>query len=255
MLAGWLWFLGTLIPVIGLVQVGMQAWADRFLYLPVIGLLMMGVWVATDGMDRWKIKPLWRLTLMAALMATLITLTIRQSATWKNSGTVGRQALESSGKNFIAETLIGNYLEARGEIEPAIEQYRRAIQARPDYFVSHSRLGALLDRQGKTDEAIKSYVRALELNPELYGVQLMLGRALMQQGKNDVALELFQNVIVHNPGDAVAHYAAGSACEAGKDFDRALSYYSRAAQLNPVYETIRLRLIERMRQEKMKPGY
>jgi Flp pilus assembly protein TadD len=245
---GWAWYLGTLVPVIGLVQVGMQAWADRFTYLPMIGVVWGGVWLAAERAERWRVRPPVRAALAGVLLAALCLLTRGQAAAWQNTETVARHALRATGDNFIAETLIGNALEDRGEDEKAVEQYRRAIRANPDYFVPYSRLGVLLDRQGRMDEAIKQYVRALELNPSLTGAQLLLGRALQRRGQLDLALELYLNVIRNDPADPHAHYAAGTVYEAREAFARALSHYTEAARLEPKYASARDRLVRRTKQ-------
>lgn len=242
LVTGWCWYLGALAPVIGLVQAGMQAWADRFTYLPMIGVTVMLVWLAADLSDRWGVGTAIRAVAAGAALAALLPLTRLQAATWQNTETLAHHALRIDPGNFLAETILGNDLEHKGKDQEAIEQYRRAVRANPEYFVPYSRLGVLMEKNGRLDEAIQYYARALRLNPNLPGIQLLLGRALQTQGRVDEALILYLDVLRRDPRDPHAHYITGTAYEAQGDTARALAHYDRAAAIDPAYAAARDRL-------------
>ena len=249
LLTGWLWYLGTLVPVIGLVQVGMQAWGDRFVYLPGIGVAVLIVWLVVDLAERWDIKPPVLVGVAAVLLALFMIRSIDQVGVWQNTETVARHAIRVTIDNHIAETILGNTLEEQGRDEEAIAQYQHATEVYPDYFVPYSRLGILMDKAGKDEEAIRYYARALTLNPGLPGIQLSLGQALQRKGRLDQAIQLYLDVLDRYPLDANAHYFTGTVYEAKGETAQALAFYTQAARINPRYEEERVRLEKAMEGE------
>lgn len=240
--SSWFWFLGTMVPVIGLVQVGMQAWGDRFVYLPGIGLAVLMVWGAAELLELCRIN---RRFVAVIGMVTLVILswrTVEQIATWQNTETVARHALEVTEGNYIAETILGNTLEDQSRDEEAIAQYLDASKVFPDYFVPFSRLGILMERSGRMDEAISYYARALTLNSRLPGIQLSLGQAIQAKGQLEQATQLYLDVLDRFPQDARAMFLTGSAYEAAGDSTKARGFYERASRIDDQYSQHRVRL-------------
>jgi len=214
----------------------------------MIGLLITVIWAGAELAERWRVGTSV-LTVLLCVVLGVFTWTARvQVSTWKNSETVARQALKATGENFMAEVLLGNWLEDQGDEEAAITQHRHAIATKPDHFVPYTRLGILLDKNGRQEEAIKAYAGALKLNDTLTGIQLMLGRALQGSGQIDAAVILYKNVLKRTPYDPQAHYLAGTAYETLEAYDKALTYYTESARLDSK-SPLRDRLTERLQQE------
>jgi protein O-mannosyl-transferase len=238
----WFWFLGTLVPVIGFIQVGMQAWGDRFVYLPGIGLAVLIVWGATELLELCNVKRQVLAVICVAILVMLTLRTVEQITTWRNTETVARHALKVTEGNYIAETILGNTLEDQGRDEEAIAQYLHASGVFPDYFVPFSRLGILMEKSGRIDEAIQYYARALTLNSQLPGIQLSLGKAVQAKGQTEQAIQLYLDVLDRYPGDAQALYLTGSAYEETGDSTKALIFYEQASRIDEQYSSHRIRL-------------
>ena len=198
LLVGWLWFLGMLVPVIGLVQVGEQAWADRYSYLPSIGLFLAVVWGLSEylqasgrgavGRPRPTIAqkvgrgvPTAPVIVTVAFGMTLLTLTFQQLRYWKNTRTLFQHAAAVTQNNYMAVTLLGSLLAKDGNLNEAIERYNTALSWKPDYPEAHFFLGHALDQQGKIDSAIAEYEQALSLNPMHEQAHIFLGAALAKE--------------------------------------------------------------------------
>jgi hypothetical protein len=151
---GWLWFLGTLLPVIGLVQVGNQAMADRYTYVPGIGLALIIAWAIPSLSTRQPIRLGAVACVVVAWISLLSMLTIRQIGYWSSEVQLFEHALAVNERNWLAETVIGAKLEQQGLIAEAVSRYRRAIEIRPQALEAHNNLGNTLLKQGKIDEGI-----------------------------------------------------------------------------------------------------
>jgi hypothetical protein len=187
---GWLWFLGTLVPVIGLVQVGEQSLADRYTYIPLVGLFVMFAWGLGDLGERW---PALRRAAIAAAVAAICACTVLtwlQVPYWRNSIALWEHALEATADNPVARINAGRaHLEEGGSASAAEQHLRRAIARRPGYVVAFVNLGMALDRQGKTQEAIGCYQQALDIEPNRPVTRNNLGIALAKVGRLDEAIE------------------------------------------------------------------
>jgi hypothetical protein len=166
-IVGWLWYLGTLVPAIGIVQAGLwPATADRFVYIPAIGLFMIVVWgiyaltIKSQWLTPYKIIPIIAIILIAVLLRA-----DKQIRTWKNSVALFTNAIEVTKNNFVAHNNLGNILLLKGDLDGASQQYAEAIKASPRYPEAHNGLGIVLLRQKKIDSAIKQFKMASELNP------------------------------------------------------------------------------------------
>ena len=166
LLTGWLWYLGTLVPVIGLVQAGEQAMADRYTYIPSLGLLLMVVWGLCELTRSWRWQ--WLALSMAGIPAATLCLglTRHQLGYWRDSETLFRHTLAATRNNHVAHFNLGNALAVSGHTEEAIRQYQEAIRLQPPYALAHYNLGNALHIKGQTDLAIRQYEEAIRLQPD-----------------------------------------------------------------------------------------
>ncbi|MCE5262877.1 MAG: tetratricopeptide repeat protein [Deltaproteobacteria bacterium] len=199
LVVGWLWFLGTLIPVIGLVQVGLQAMADRYAYLPLIGLFIMAVWGAADFSSR---STRWRVLIMAALPLLLLAggiLTHNQLRFWESSRTLFSHVLSVTERNDIAHSNLARALFQEGDWEGAVSHYREAIRINPNYPNHYNNLGTVLVHQGKPEEAIVQYGKSLALNPRHTGALFNMGLAMESMKNLPEADSFYARVLREDP--------------------------------------------------------
>jgi protein O-mannosyl-transferase len=189
---GWLWYLGTLIPVIGIVQVGSQALADRYTYIPLIGIFIMMVWGLSDMVIRWKYGKTTLWITSVVVFTLLFLLTYHQIGLWKNSEILFKHSLEVTQNNYMALYDLGITLEKKGDIEGAIAHYEEALRINPQHYGAHNNLGALLASSGKTDEGIQHLLAALKINPRLADAYYNLGIIYYLKGDTEQAIEYFQ---------------------------------------------------------------
>ncbi len=176
LIVGWLWFLGTLLPVIGLIQVGRQAMADRYSYVPHIGLFIMIAFLAAEVI---KSPPVLS-TIAAAVVLLACIRSSDQVEHWRNTETLFTHALQVTQDNDVAHNQIGNVLFHQHKYDEAETHYRQAIRIDDDYALAHQNLGHLLMRRQAFDEAIVQYRRALELDPKLQNARTGLAAAEKQ---------------------------------------------------------------------------
>jgi protein O-mannosyl-transferase len=210
MLVGWLWFLGTLIPVIGLIQAGQQSMADRYSYLPALGVLIFLVWGAYDLSHHWQQKsPL--LLVFVGLAAILICgwLTSRQIGYWQSSETLFRHELEVVPDNYIARFNLGTALVEQGRSAEAIPQFQATLRLNPNDGEACGSLATALAEGGQIDDAVIFYQKALSLNPDDFESCINLAITFARQGKLDSAIGLFQQAILLRPNDVDAHRYLG----------------------------------------------
>ncbi len=233
LLFGWLWFLGTLIPVIGLVQVGQQAMADRYTYIPQIGLMFCLVWGAQELTRTWK-----RQTLILSIAATTaiiacMILTCQQIAWWKDSITLFRHTLAVTNKNILAHIDLGMALCDAGRTEEAIEQYRAALRINPDESLAHNDLGVALGRNGNLAESISEYQQALQIQPGYADAHRNLGETLSKTGHNAEAATQLQQALALDPAAAATRIALGNVLNQVGRPDDAIGQYQEAIRLKP----------------------
>jgi tetratricopeptide (TPR) repeat protein len=234
-LMGWLWFLGTLVPVIGLVQAGGQAMADRYTYLPSLGVLVLAVWGAYELTRSWRYQvPAWSVAGGAAIVLCL-ALTHQQLGYWKDGETLFRHALEVTENNQIAYKVLGDALDKKGQPDEAINQFREAIRLRPGYADAHDNLGVALAKKGQTDEALRQFQEAIRPNPGYVEAHYNLGIILSRKGQMDEAIGQFQEAIRLKPDYAEAHNDLGIALGRKGQIDQALGEFQEATHLKPGY--------------------
>jgi Tfp pilus assembly protein PilF len=167
LLTGWLWYLGTLVPVIGLLQVGDQAHADRYTYIPLTGLFIIIAWAVPDLLAKWRLR---KITLVLSAIVVLLALSFAayfQQSYWRNTISLCEHAIDVTEGNYKAHFSMTTDLLQQGRIEEAVAHNREALRAKPNYFKALGGLAAALARLGKTEEAVMYYTRALLLKPDL----------------------------------------------------------------------------------------
>ena len=163
---GWLWYLGMLVPAIGLIQSGLRAQADRYTYLPQIGLYLLLTWAAADLCAGWRHRRQILGIAAFSVMAALMVCAWKQTSYWRNSESLWTHTLACTTGNFIAHNNLGNVLLQKGKADEAINQYQKALQIKPDSAKIHSNFGDALLQEGRRDEAITHFQKALQINPD-----------------------------------------------------------------------------------------
>jgi tetratricopeptide (TPR) repeat protein len=201
---GWFWYLGTLVPVIGLVQVGPQAMADRYTYIPHIGLFLMLAWWCADLSKRWRYQKVL-LGMSTSLILVGLTITTRvQASHWKNSITLFEHTSSITASNALAHYNLGTALGEAGQMEKAIFHLSKAVRIRPHYGQAHYNLGLCLSKQERLELAVSHYQKALRIMPDDEKAHNNLGTLLAQQGRLDDAVDHFSEALRIRPPFAEA---------------------------------------------------
>ena len=230
LLIGWLWYLGTLVPVIGLVQVGDQSWADRYTYLPLIGLFVFVVWGAAEWIGNWTRL---RVLAVAGMAIALLATTSVQLRHWKNTRTLFEHAARVTHENQMAAAILGSLLAQEGRLEDAIEHFNRALRYKPGYPEAHFFLGHTYDQQGRLEEAVVEYQKALRFKPMQEQTHIFLAITLAKQKKLDEAIIHYLAALKINPDSAVAHNNLARIYHTLGKFDAAVEHYNSALRVNP----------------------
>ncbi len=232
---GWLWFCGTLVPVIGLVQVGIQSMADRYTYVPLIGGFIMLVW-GVDALVPARPGRGKALALGAGLgLAACALLAARQVRFWRNSEELFGHAVRVTRDNYLAHNNLGYYLNGQGRTAEAVEHYRRALQIKPTYEDALNNLGYALAAQRQFAEAISLYEAALRSRPKHIEVHNNLGNALSEVGRIDEAIQHYSFVLQQKPGHADAHNNLGIALAMQGKLDEAIPHFHEAIRAKTNY--------------------
>jgi protein O-mannosyl-transferase len=265
---GWFWYLGTLLPVIGLITVGSHAMADRYSYITLTGLFIIIAWGLPELLAGWRYKKN-ALILSALLIISIMSIcTHIQLRYWRNSQTLFQHALDVTKDNYVAHYCIANFLFSQGKPDEVIYHYLEAIRILPDYVDALSDLGAVLHREGRIDEAIGYYRRTLEINPRFTRVHLNLaaaladkgsfaeavthyriglaamdipairrdfGSVLVKLGRFEEAVTEYRRVLSAMPDDPNVLNELGCALTHTGNFDEAIAHFKQALQINPQY--------------------
>ncbi|MGI8956936.1 MAG: tetratricopeptide repeat protein [Chthoniobacterales bacterium] len=232
LIMGWLWYLGMLVPVIGLVQVGWQAHADRYTYLPQIGIYLALVWGATDLAARWKIPRGILGTTGVLAIALLMAVSWRQVAYWSSTVRLWRHTLAVTSDNDVAERGLGSELLRLGQVTEAIAHDREALRIRPGDANGLTNLANALLQKKEYAEAIGDYRAVLGIRPNDSEMHRNLGKALYQSGAVDDALAEFREALHLRPTDSDAAYSLGNAYLEKGDSKAAIPYFQRAIAAN-----------------------
>ncbi len=256
---GWFWFVVTLLPVIGFVQVGLQGYADRYTYIPYIGLFIMIAWGLPDLLSNWPQQKVALGLSMAIALTTLAICTHRQVSYWNNNLTLFSHAIEVTQNNYIAHNNRGVFYDNLGRYQDAIEDYKQAvkintdyseayynlgiacgkigrrqdeidaykqaIRIKPDYAKAYCNLGVACDDLGRRQEAIEAYRQAIRIKPDYATAYLNLGVTYYRLGRYQDAVEPYKQAIKIQPGFVLAHYNLGVAYSVAGDKNSALEEY------------------------------
>ena len=242
LLTGWFWYVGMLVPVIGIVQIGEQGHADRYTYLPHIGLFLLIVWAAVDLAVAWHLR---RKYLWLAATTTITVLTYGaavQTSFWKNSEGLWDHALSVTSNNDFAHNNLGFLYLQRGELDKAISDFEMALKIRSSNSQTrynlgtalvHMNLANALARKGRPEEAIVHYEEAVRLRPDYGDAYYNFGSVLFQQGRIDDAIAQWQKALAIQPNDAAAHTSLGNAFLQKGWPEEAIVHYQSALQIDP----------------------
>ncbi len=264
---GWFWFLGTLVPVIGFVPVGVQAQADRFTYIPCIGFLIAMIWGAGAFLAGGRWIASFAGAIVATVTAGLIVLSRQQVGIWENSERLYTSMVTACSDNYIGHNLLGSIESRRGQHKDAIEHFEHALRVVPSYPDAHNNLGAELALKGhmseaaaefeaalrlkprwanpeinwahsladagRFEEALTHYLRAVELGPEISDTRTGLGVCYEKLGKNDDAAQAFREALRINPNNALAHACLGKVLVVLNHVNEGIGHYSRSIELFP----------------------
>ena len=233
LLVGWLWYLGTLVPVIGLVQVGAHSMADRYTYIPLIGLLVMVSWCVPDLLRKWPRRRIPLTVSAGIVLVILICRTWIQAGFWKDTITLFTHALSVDADNYVAHNSLGIGLDKEGRHKEAIKHYFKALKLRPDYAEAHNNFGVALERNGNTDAAIRHYKEALKHSPGFAMAKRNLGLIFQKQGRLEHAIEHFTEIVRVNPDSAEAHYDLGNLLFRQGALKDAIRHYKEALRIDP----------------------
>jgi len=230
---GWLWYLGTLVPVIGLVQVGEQAHADRYTYIPMIGISIMLAWGLAEIMER---QPKARFTLGVVSVAfcfAWLAITWTQIQYWRNSVALFDHAIASTENNFIAHLNLGVVLAEQGHTQDALRHLYASVEEKPDHNDGHDTLGAVLGQMGRSQEAAEQFQTAIRIQPKDSEAYCNLGNVLLAQGKFPDAASEFRNALRIFPDFATAHFGLGAALLNQGQTDDAIAQFREALRIDP----------------------
>ncbi len=232
---GWLWYLGTLVPVIGLVKVGSQAMADRYTYIPIIGLFIIIAWGVPDLVARFRYSKVGLAITAAIFILSLMVVAWFQAQHWQDSIALFKHAIQVTEHNDLAHFNLGNALMAKGKIDEAVDHYYKAIYIKPDDPLTYTNLGIALFAKGKTDEAVNKYTKALQIDFNLPEAHNSMGNALYAQGKFKKAMDSYAEALRIKPDSFQAHNNLGLVLYATGNVDKAIFHYTEALRIKPDY--------------------
>jgi tetratricopeptide (TPR) repeat protein len=237
-LTGWLWYIVTLVPVIGIIQVGSQSMADRYTYIPLIGIFFTIAWGVPEIVKQWRYKNVWLSIVSVTVLLLLSTVSFSQIKYWADSFTVFNHALNVTQYNHVAHAKLGDlFFEEKNEdsIEKSIDHYSKALLFKPDYVFAHTNIGIALVKKGRIDDAIEHYRKAISLKSDYAEAHTNLGLALVEKSQTEDAVSHYYTALQINPDAAETHYNLGIALAGKGEIAKAIEHYSKALQLNPEY--------------------
>jgi tetratricopeptide (TPR) repeat protein len=233
---GWFWFLGTLVPVIGLLQVGQQARSDRYMYIPMVGLSIMLAWGAAGAVRLWPRLRVWAAMLGTAACLAMAVKTSAQTKYWKDPEVLFRHAIDGDSRdelawNYLGEAIVETHPERALE---AVLCYRTALRIRPEMDWLHNNLANALCKAGRLEDGIAEYREAIGINPALAETHFRLAEALKKTGRGNEAVDEFQTALRLDPQFAAAHNDLGVLlCKLPGRSAEGLLHLERAVEIDP----------------------
>jgi tetratricopeptide (TPR) repeat protein len=229
LLVGWFWYLGTLVPVIGVVQQGLQGMADRFTYVPMIGLFMAISWGLADIAGRWQVQKI-ALALAAMTLAFCMILSWIQVGYWRDTITVGKHNIDVSPTCVLAYLSLAKTYELLERPEEAYPYYLEAARLDPDDLATHFNLAILLENQGQPEEALNHYLEAARINPTFPTANFSAGKLLLAGGRVDEAIGHFQSAVKTDSPNEIAYFFLGRALARKEQWQEAEDCFRRASK-------------------------
>jgi tetratricopeptide (TPR) repeat protein len=239
LIVGWLWYLITLAPVIGLIQAGPQARADRYMYIPMIGLSIMLAWGGAELLQVW---PRVRIAFAAGACAACIATTHVQADYWENGVTLFQRAVDVTGDNYVARFNLAHDLREAGDVEGAIRQLDAAVRIEPDSGLAHDELGQILGKQGRYDEALTQLRQAEVLLPDNAALHYRIGVLLGTAGHSQQAVDELSQAARLDPGNAEIHRNLAVSFAVMDRLPEAVAEFQTAVRLKPEDATLRFNL-------------
>ncbi len=233
---GWFWFLIALLPVIGIIPLGGHAMADRYAYIPGIGIMIAVVWGLAETFRHRPVKKALTVLLILIILTTLGLFSRRQLGHWQDSETIFRQALSVTADNYAAHNNLARALVEKGRIEEARPHLDRALAIHPEFPQAHNNLGVLLTAEGKTDAALTHFARAIEHRPEFAEAHYNMARTMLTKGDPKRALTHFQRVLDINPdykNAALIYHLMGLIMLNDRKTDDAVRNFKQALSIEP----------------------
>ncbi len=199
LIVGWFWYIGTLVPVIGLVQSGTHSMADRYTYIPLIGLFIMITWRVSDFLSSRRAGQIVLTTSATIVICIIVMFTGFQINHWYNSVTLFQHTLKVTDNNSVAHAQLGHALSMTGKYDLAMFHYKQSLRLFPNQMIVYNNLGNILAKSGKPDEAISQYKKAITIDPDYINSYIHLGILMLSMDKPDDAIEIFKGALKRNP--------------------------------------------------------
>jgi tetratricopeptide (TPR) repeat protein len=241
---GWFWYVGTLVPVIGLVQVGSQTMADRYTYVPLIGLFVMIAWGGTELVGRWRLKHIAVAIATGVVLTALTIAAHNQTSYWTNSITVFEHAIEVTENNWVAHHNLGKALNDIGRDTEAFQHYSDALRIKPNSAHIHVNFGSALLAQGKINEAVDHFNYALKLDPDFAEAYNNLGLAHVRRGQIEDAVYFFRVAHQKNPSHANAQHNLNLAISINEKINRAVRRMHQSLNIDLAELGLDLKIVE-----------
>jgi tetratricopeptide (TPR) repeat protein len=239
---GWLWYMGTLVPVIGFVQAGSQAMADRYSYVPLIGIFIMVVWGTSELFKKWHYGRITLAVLSGCVLTVLIVFTSLQVQKWRDTEMLFRHTARVTDDNFVAHDILGYVLLDQGRLDEASIQLREALRINPEYANANTNMAVVLMRQGKYEESLSYFCRVSQLRPGHGDAYYNLGIALIHASQYPEAVVYLNKVLASDPDHAGAHNNIGIAFVHMGKRDEAIFHFREALRIKPDYENAKRNL-------------
>lgn len=247
---GWFWYLGTLVPVIGIIQVGVQAIADRYTYIPLIGLFIMIAWGTGSLVARWRFKTLIVATMAVVVFLAMMLCTRQQAGYWQNTSKLFNHALAVTDNNFMAQAAMGEVYLKQKKYDKAIYYFTESAKSDVYRPGLHGKLGFALLRTGKTRQAVDHLRKELnnKTNPHIWRTRL--AAALTKLGQLDEAVEHYRKALELKGDNANTHAGLGNLLLKMNKTDQAIKSLSEAVRLNPDNMSYRQKLNQALSRQK-----
>jgi tetratricopeptide (TPR) repeat protein len=232
---GWLWYIGMLVPVIGLVQVGNQSFADRYTYMPLIGLFIIVSWGMSDVLAGWSYGRIIAGVLMSVVISVLSICTFFQVGYWRDSIRLYEHTLAVTSNNSIIHHNLAFALQSKGISDRALSHYQQSLRIEPNFAEVHNNFGIALQSLGRLDEAISHYQQAIKLKPNYVKALNNLGNALSEKGLPGEAVDYFQKGLQFEPNNPELHNNLGLTLQSEGKLDEAISHFRSALRYNPEF--------------------